>query len=130
MKLRKSLRIQSFSDPYFPAFGLDTAIYRVNLRIHSKCGKIRTKENRKTDPFCAVWRTTSSYMLLEWIWHFHGKFHIQYFKNLIFWTFLPYCHIAILSPFKIKIWNPINFTKNYFNFIIILTTCISKLKLS
>ena len=34
-----------FSDPYFPAFGMNTGIYRVNLRIQSKYGKIRTRKN-------------------------------------------------------------------------------------
>ena len=38
----KSLQIRSFSGPYFPVFGLNTEIYSVNLRIQSKCGKIRT----------------------------------------------------------------------------------------
>ena len=33
-----------FSGSYFPAFGLNMEIYSVNLRIQSKCGKIRTKK--------------------------------------------------------------------------------------
>ena len=40
----KCFRIRSFSCPYFPAFGLNTDIYRVNLRIQSACGKIRTRK--------------------------------------------------------------------------------------
>ena len=35
----KSVRIQSFSGPYFPAFGLNTEVYRVNFRIQTECGK-------------------------------------------------------------------------------------------
>ena len=31
----KSVRIRSLSGPYFPAFGLNTEIYSVNLRIQS-----------------------------------------------------------------------------------------------
>ena len=31
----KSVRIRSFSGPYFPALGLNTEIYVVNLRIQS-----------------------------------------------------------------------------------------------
>ena len=31
----KSVCIRSFSGPYFPALGLNTAIYYVNLRIRS-----------------------------------------------------------------------------------------------
>ena len=33
------------SGPYFPAFGLNTKRYKVSLRIQSKCGKIRTRNN-------------------------------------------------------------------------------------
>ena len=35
----KSVRIRSFSGPYFSAFGLNTDRYEVSLRIQSKCGK-------------------------------------------------------------------------------------------
>ena len=34
-----------FSDPYFPAFGLNTERCFVFLRIQSECGKIRTRKN-------------------------------------------------------------------------------------
>ena len=34
-----------FSGPYFPTFGLNTEVYSVNLRIQSKCRKIRTRKN-------------------------------------------------------------------------------------
>ena len=34
-----------FSDPYFPAFGLNTERCFASLRIHSKCMKIRTRKN-------------------------------------------------------------------------------------
>ena len=33
------------SGRYFPAFGLNTERYEVSLRIQSKCGKIRTRNN-------------------------------------------------------------------------------------
>ena len=46
----KSVRIRSFSGPYFPAFGL---IF-VSLRIQSKCGKIRTGKTPNTYAFHAV----------------------------------------------------------------------------
>ena len=36
----KSIPIQSFSGSYVPAFGLNTNIYFINLRIRSECGKI------------------------------------------------------------------------------------------
>ena len=35
----KSDRIQSFSGPYFAAFGLTMERYGVFLRIHSECGE-------------------------------------------------------------------------------------------
>ena len=44
----KSLRIQSYSGPYFPAFRL------VSLRIQSECGKMRNRITPNTDTFHAV----------------------------------------------------------------------------
>ena len=47
-----------FSDNHyvkvFPAFGLNMEIYCVNLRIQSKCGKIRTRRTTNTNTFYAV----------------------------------------------------------------------------
>ena len=42
----KSVRIRSFSGPYFPAFGLNTGSYFVSLRIQSECEKTRTRKLR------------------------------------------------------------------------------------
>ena len=42
---RKMSKYRVFSGPYFPVFGLNTEIYRVNLCLHSKYGKIWTKKN-------------------------------------------------------------------------------------
>ena len=39
------LKYRVFSDPYFPAFGLNTERYFVSLHIQSECGKIRTRKN-------------------------------------------------------------------------------------
>ena len=50
----KSIRIWSYSRPYLPAFGLDTARYGVSLRIQSECRKIRTRITPNTDTFHAV----------------------------------------------------------------------------
>ena len=44
----KSVRIRSFSDSYFPAFGLNTDW------IHCQCGNIRTRNTPNTDTFYAV----------------------------------------------------------------------------
>ena len=49
----KSVRIQSFSGSYLPAFRLNTEIYRVNLRIQSECGNTDQKSS-DTDSFHAV----------------------------------------------------------------------------
>ena len=50
----KSIRIRSFSGPYFPAFGLNTKRCGVSLRIQFKCGKIWTRKTPNTDTFHAV----------------------------------------------------------------------------
>ena len=47
----KSIRIRSYSGPYFPAFGLNTERYSVSLCIKSKCGKMRTRITPNTDIF-------------------------------------------------------------------------------
>ena len=41
----KSAQIQSYSGPYFPVFGLNTAIYSVNIRLQTEYRKIRTRNN-------------------------------------------------------------------------------------
>ena len=53
----KSVRVRSFSCSHFSAFGLNTEIYSVNLRIQPKPGKIRTRKTRSTDTFYAVINT-------------------------------------------------------------------------
>ena len=50
----KSVRIQSYSGPHFPAFELNTERYGVSLRIQSECGKIRTRITPNTDSFNLV----------------------------------------------------------------------------
>ena len=47
-----------YSGPYFPAFGLDTEIYGVFLRIQSECGKVQTRITPNTDTFYAVLKLT------------------------------------------------------------------------
>ena len=62
------LRIsQSYSDPYFPAFGLNMERYSVSLRIQSKCGKIRTRISPNTDTFYAVRMLDSGIFISLWI---------------------------------------------------------------
>ena len=50
----KSVRIQSYSGTYFPAFGLNMDRYSVSLRIQSECRKIQTKITPNTNTFHAV----------------------------------------------------------------------------
>ena len=50
----KSVRIRSFSGPYFPKFGLNTERYGVSQRIQPECGKIRTRKSPNTNTFYAV----------------------------------------------------------------------------
>ena len=46
----KSVRIRSFSGPYFPTVVLNG----ISLRIQSKCGKMQTRKTLNTDSFYAV----------------------------------------------------------------------------
>ena len=50
----KSVRILSFSSPYFPTVRLNTEIYGVSVRIQSKWGKIWTRKTPNKDTFYAV----------------------------------------------------------------------------
>ena len=51
----KSVRIWSYSGPYFPAFRLNTERYEVSLRIQFECGKIWTRITPYTDTLYAVY---------------------------------------------------------------------------
>ena len=57
----KSVRIRSYSCPYFPAFGLNTERYSVSLRIQSECGKMRNRITPNTDTFYTVLGCLSSF---------------------------------------------------------------------
>ena len=50
----KNVCIQSYSGPYFPAFGLNEERYSISLRIQSECGKIRNIIAPNTYTFYAV----------------------------------------------------------------------------
>ena len=50
----KNVRIRRYSGPHFPTFGMNTERYGVTLRIHSKCGKMRTRITPNTDTFYTV----------------------------------------------------------------------------
>ena len=57
-----------FSGLYFPAFGMNKEIYKVNLRIQSECGKMHTRKTPNTDNFHAVQH-----------WTKHGSRKLQLF---------------------------------------------------
>ena len=50
----QSVRIQSYSAPYFFAFGLNTERYEVSVRVQSKCGKMWTRITPDKDTFHVV----------------------------------------------------------------------------
>ena len=52
----KSVRIQSFSGPHFPAFRLNREIYFVNFRVQSESRKIWTRKTTITDSFYSVFK--------------------------------------------------------------------------
>ena len=67
MALRKKCqkKILSYSGPNFPAFGLNTERYSVSLRIHSECGKMRTRITPNMDNFYIVWCNLKHYGYLQ-----------------------------------------------------------------
>ena len=60
----KSVRIRSYSGPYFLAFGLNKERDSVYFRIQFECGKLRTRVTPNTDTFCAVLVTIILYWLV------------------------------------------------------------------
>ena len=52
--LRKKCPYLELFWSYFPAFGLNTEIYGVSLRIQSKCGKMRTRITPNTETYYTV----------------------------------------------------------------------------
>ena len=74
----KSIRIRSYSDPHFPALGLNTERHSVSLRIQSECGKMRTRVTPNTENFQAVSLTKmkSTTVLL-----------VKLFQRTLLWNF-------------------------------------------
>ena len=73
----KSAYILCFSGPYFPAFRLNTEIYRVNLRVQYKCWKIQTRKTSNTDTFYAV-----HYIMKEFVFIIVCFLTLQRAKNV------------------------------------------------
>ena len=59
----KSVRIRSYSGPYFPAFGLNTERNFLSLCIQSKCAKMRIGITLNRDTFYAVNRNIITYLI-------------------------------------------------------------------
>ena len=62
----KSVRIRSFSGPYFPAFGLNTERYGLSFRIQPECGKIQTRKTPNMNTFHAVKIDTDPFKRKKW----------------------------------------------------------------
>ena len=75
----KSVRIRSFSGPYFPTIGTNTERYGLLLRIQSECGELRTRKTPNMDTFHAVFGNKN---------HTHQKRHGRY--PAIFWLLSLY----------------------------------------
>ena len=52
----KSVRIRSFSNPYFPRFTLINERYSISLRIQSESGKMCTRKTPNTDKSFTQWK--------------------------------------------------------------------------
>ena len=65
LPLHKKCPFLDFPGLYFPLFRLNMEIYRGNLCIHSKCGKIQTRNTPNMDTFYAVWIMTLLQFLLR-----------------------------------------------------------------
>ena len=50
----KSVRIWSFSGPYFPTFPLNTERYGASLHVQSECGNMRIRKTPNPNVFHAV----------------------------------------------------------------------------
>ena len=84
----KSVRIRSYSSPYFLAFRLNTETYSVSLLIQSECGIIATRITPSTDTFTqwVLWSKT-----LDLDWNITGfaifmEYHCHNFRNTKYFT--------------------------------------------
>ena len=85
-----------FSDPYFPAFGLNTESYGVSLGIQSECGKIRIRKNSVFGPFShsTYVGNYKAYFSLENIPHYfwcYNNLNFKHFKDKFLWISVTEC---------------------------------------
>ena len=106
----ESVRIQSFSGPHFPAFGLSTKIYGVNLLIQSECGKLRTRKTLNTDTFYTVISFTAVYTIKNVHKNWNFKIHNIKSSHLINRVYAIQGSVSyILTWFEIlKLWEKIH----------------------
>ena len=91
----KSVRIQSFSGPYFPAFGLNKEKYSVSLRIQSECWKIRTRKTPNTSTFHAVFVAYTATKMVGVVQQDTVDENLQIFVALCFHTYLINYHCLL-----------------------------------
>ena len=68
------LYVRCFCGPSFPAFALNTEIYRLDIRILSKCEKMQTRKTSNTDTFNTV---LGAVVMPLWLTHLKSMFHAQ-----------------------------------------------------
>ena len=69
-----------FPGLYFPAFGLNTENYKVNLRIQSEYKKMRTRKTPNMDTFYTVVFFKANYFIKSWLNLFNGRRNVKNFK--------------------------------------------------
>ena len=84
----KSACIRSYSDPYFPEFGLNTERYSVSLSIQFECGKIRTRKAPNTGICCNLFPFFFPYLQMLAIDKIAQDFVNRFQKKLLFKGFL------------------------------------------
>ena len=93
-----------FSSPYFPAFGLNTEIYFVNLRILSEYRKIRTRKNSvfgRVSPI--VYHIGSEFNANRNLTYWYNNEIRQH--NRFFWRLLKYNLLnVLLSLILVPLW--------------------------
>ena len=83
----KSVRIQSFSGPYFPTFRLNTERYSVSLHIQSECEKLLTWKTPNTEIFHALFGI-SGCLMIAWILRIFPSnlCQINFWEKCVAWT--------------------------------------------
>ena len=78
----KSVRIQSYSGPHFPVFGLNTERYSLSLRIQSKCGKMRTRITPNKDTFYVLYVINEKFRKNDYIFFHRIEFICTGFSSV------------------------------------------------